>query len=497
MKDVDPSKSFVDGVVAYHQYSDFLGLTATESRHHPDTLEVFDDLTEVVATADELRMAYTGVLRYRGKKREQAEEYVQQIEGDINVELYDLDVITQAKYQKTRESLQTSEGIKKVAEGFVKLFRKVIPDEEMPARKKRTAPKAKKPPAPQPKPEIVQATRFVVERDEAMAISVNGVVPELDEMENSLFVELVNRAEADSELYMRSDVLINSPRWQNARRELVQQKGSEPSFGSVMKSLRNQLHMAGLGNMVEADGTGAGRVYRARVDYVKYASSQNEIVLDQQKAEVPVIDRETGEERAIRFASKTLSFIVDIVPDAESGRKISEIRKSVMHRLGLEEEEARGVIRDFIRSGDLHVIGNDNGIRLISPEPKSDDELENETTQQEALSGTAPEAYFTEEETRYVYKIVRKLADEHLERGIKIKSLWVGDEESEEIVRSVVSKVIKLGYMERFTPKLQRAAHSRRNTEPFVRFSDGDYWRASKRDLGSLLQEIQDAAANI
>lgn len=441
-------------------------------------------------------MAYTGVLRYRGKKREEAEAFVRQIEGDINGELYDLDIISRTKYQKTREALETREGIKKISEGFVKLFRKVIPEEELPSPKRRSAPKPKKTSITPPKPEVVQATRFVIERDEAMAISVNGIVPELEGMENSLFVELVNRAEADPELYMRSDVLINGSRWQSARREFVQQRGDEPTFGSVMKSLRKQLHVIGLGNMIEADGTGAGRVYRARVDHIKYAPSQDVPSSDKPAAIVPAVERETDEERTIHFASKALSFIVGIIPDTDSGRKISDIRKSVMQRSGWNEEESRAVIRSFLRSGDLHVIGNDNGIRLISPEPKSDDEFENEATQQEALSGTAPEAYFTEEETRYVYKIVRKLADEHLERGIKIKSLWVGDEESEEIVRSVVSKVIKLGYMERFTPKLQRAAHSRRNTEPFVRFSDGDYWRASKRDLGSLLQEIQDAAAN-
>src|SRR5690606_31371655 len=124
----------------------------TEARHHPDTLEVFDDLTEVVATADELRMAYTGVLRYRGKKREEAEAFVRQIEGDINGELYDLDIISRTKYQKTREALETREGIKKISEGFVKLFRKVIPEEELPSPKRRSAPKPKKTSITPPKP---------------------------------------------------------------------------------------------------------------------------------------------------------------------------------------------------------------------------------------------------------------------------------------------------------------------------------------------------------
>jgi hypothetical protein len=131
------TESYIEGVVEYKQYKDALGLTAPEARHHPDTLEVFEELTENVATNDGLRFIYTSALRSRGENRQNAIAAVREVESEIIILLHDLDIIGNTAYRNTLAKLEDNAEIKKRAERFIQLFKPVFPVSELPKARKR------------------------------------------------------------------------------------------------------------------------------------------------------------------------------------------------------------------------------------------------------------------------------------------------------------------------------------------------------------------------
>ncbi len=123
---------YTDGIVAFHQYRDALELTQIEARSHPDTLEVFGDIYDVVSSSPDLANSYTGVLRNRGQNRINAIESIRSIETGILQDLYDLEVISVNKYEKECQDLKDDAEIRKRAERFVKIFKKAIPKDNLP-----------------------------------------------------------------------------------------------------------------------------------------------------------------------------------------------------------------------------------------------------------------------------------------------------------------------------------------------------------------------------
>lgn len=138
-------QNYADKVITYHQYKDALDLTQTEAKTHPDTLEAFGDIYETVEACPELRAAYTGVLRCRGRNRAEAIDKVRTVEKDIIASLYDLEVIGESKYYKEREGLGEDTEIRKRAEQFVRIFKKAIPVEQLPKKRQRHRRRSAKP----------------------------------------------------------------------------------------------------------------------------------------------------------------------------------------------------------------------------------------------------------------------------------------------------------------------------------------------------------------
>jgi len=123
---------FVDGVVEYHQFRGEIGLTAREATMHPDTLEVFADISDVVADTPELSVLYAAVLNKRGTKtRDQAFDTIRTIETQIVDEMHDAEILSDTKYLGERDKLRDNQEVRKRADRFIKLFRAVIPDETL------------------------------------------------------------------------------------------------------------------------------------------------------------------------------------------------------------------------------------------------------------------------------------------------------------------------------------------------------------------------------
>ncbi len=410
MKQSVATESYVEGVVEYHQYKDALGLTVREAREHPDTLEVFDELSENVATNPELRLAYIGVLRSRGENRRNAIQNVRAIESDIVSLLYDVEAITDRVYDKERAVLQEDTGIKERAERFVKLFKKVIPPEELPKQRKRTAStKPKKASSPES-------------------------------------AEIVDHLGSQS---------------------LVPQTQPAPAPPQLPYFERIAQEQAGTG-----EGTGAERDGRA-----------------------PTI-REVLQ--SIRFASNLVTAISRMEAtqtDGDPGIIWTTLSKDVANNLDIEVDEAKEAVRNLLNAQDLHVVGHKKGIRRISTTPIEGAASGKTATSSEPETAVEPEAFFSEQEVELAQAIMEELVkDRHIERGIKVKSLWANDSDIEEQMRNVINKLAhkKVQVIERFTPRRQNAPHSRRNSEPYIRFTSLDVWREVKDDLDAVLQRLSE-----
>ncbi|MEO8784791.1 MAG: WhiB family transcriptional regulator [Candidatus Saccharimonadales bacterium] len=131
------TQMFVDKLVAFHQYRQELGLSAQDAKKHPDTMEAFGEVFQVVAANRELTMAYTGVLRSQGPKKAAAMQAVRSVQTNILEALNEEGVISDATFSKRLDALADKDNVKGQAELFVRLFRKAIPAELIPKQRRR------------------------------------------------------------------------------------------------------------------------------------------------------------------------------------------------------------------------------------------------------------------------------------------------------------------------------------------------------------------------
>lgn len=154
-------QQYSDGVVAYCQYKQELGLTQKEATQSPDLLETFGNLCRVVQDNPELASAYTGVLKFRGEKKQTAVELVRATETDIVDNLADLELISPGRQAEERRKLSENPEIKERAIRFVRLFKKIIPPEQLPKKPPKKIIASPRPPEavqtkPQAKPETLE-----------------------------------------------------------------------------------------------------------------------------------------------------------------------------------------------------------------------------------------------------------------------------------------------------------------------------------------------------
>jgi hypothetical protein len=178
-----PVQEFIDKVVTYHQYKDAYNLTTQEAKTHPDTLEVFGDLYDLVENSPEIYLAYTGVLRYRGQNKTNAIEKVRAIEVDVLVSLVDLDVISENKFESNRQALTSDAEICKKSEQFIRIFKQTIPKKHLPKPKRRRATRTVQPETCQQTPQE-QTTLVQVNSDDLMGL--NGSQPAKKQPPNKL-----------------------------------------------------------------------------------------------------------------------------------------------------------------------------------------------------------------------------------------------------------------------------------------------------------------------
>lgn len=487
LAEMTPEEFYVDRVVAYHQYRDEMGLTLAEARTEADTLAVFEELTEVVAEHDELRTAYIGVLRSRGKNREAATEQVRKLETDIVSEMHDWDLVTDAAYSKKRDELATDEGVKKAAEKFVALFTKVIPKEELPKQKKPVRkPRTQKQVVREEEPEIEQATMFVVEKDVRGALRINGTELELADAPGSLLSTLIDLHERDPELHMRVDTIKGGRRWQAVQQAARLRGEAEPGYSDAMSELRETLHSLGLENLIDADGSGRGRTYRAKVDDLRYVRTFEKAEEAAEKTPLPArpIVEPEPKDPTKEFFEKLEAFSEEAVPDPEAGILISAMRRRVAKELDLGMDEATEFVNNMLRGGLLYVIDNEKGVRIVSPKARETAGSANQS-QAEQLASTEQEQMFHDQEMEVVAEILELIADSEVLRGQSLKSLRLRHPEHGKQINSIVRRLADKGYLD-----LYENSSKRNRRRPFVRFASLAVMQRTKTDTEQLLKEI-------
>lgn len=486
MQTSSPEFAYVDNVVAYHQYRDELGLTLPEARTNPDTLEVFEDLTQTVTESDELRAAYLGVLRSRGANRQAATERVRAIETEIVEEMHDLELIGGNAYSKRRQELATDEGVKKAAEKFVELFAKFIPKEELPKTRKTVRKAApRKPSVVEVKPEVVQASRFVVEKDARGNLRINGTEMELEEAPKSLLDSLVRVFERDPELHIRADSLRGSLPWRQVEASAKTRGDAAPNLSKALSDLRASLHDAGLAQLIEADGAGRGRTYRAKIDDIRYVTTFDETTEKPKPAvpPAPTVKPRTQDELET-LTEKLRAYTERTFANPEAGILISAMRRRVAKELALDDEESALFVNNMIRGGLLHVIGNEKGVRVVSNKPGETSETSAAKTE-EILIPQEPEAAFSEDELAMVSEIVEVLSGNDTLRGASLGSLKARFPKQEKQVNALVRRLESHGYLE-----LYENSSKRNRRRLFVRFPKIELLRQAKFEPEKLLKDI-------
>lgn len=258
---VEGVPEYCDGVVAYHQYKQYLGLTIGEAKEHPDTQEAFLDTAEVVAASPELVLAYTGALKERrSNARDEARQVVRGIEREVIEGLYLTKVITNAKYGEALEGLETDEAVVQAAQTFVKLFKGLIPKEQLPRRKRRQ--KAKHKPEIKLAP-IEQDSEFHLVIDEDDTVVINGKKPLLTGAQDAILRILLGEARTTNDPIAPSYFKYTTT-WKQYM--AGDEASSHRLFTEGMRGLRQTFENNGLGQMIMADGTGRGRTYQLRLD---------------------------------------------------------------------------------------------------------------------------------------------------------------------------------------------------------------------------------------
>lgn len=197
--------AYIDGVVEHHQIRDELGLTITEARQHPDTLEVFDELVDNVATNPELYTAYAAVINLapQAKARKEAVEKVRDIELAILGSMVDSELITDSAYSRGRVALRAdSKEVYKRAKSFILLFKSVIP-EEVSTKPRKTPVRTSKPVIAEEVTEVTEAPVVVV-----IPVSTTSKATPLPYYER-LQAEQAKVAAAEPEVLTREEVHNN------------------------------------------------------------------------------------------------------------------------------------------------------------------------------------------------------------------------------------------------------------------------------------------------
>lgn len=132
MREVLPQvDEVVDSAIPY-----FSAVSAyREAQHDGKTTEALDHFYEAAVAVGEnsaLRLAYLGLLNgVRGKQRTYSTQVVKEIEGEILLDDRNKGLITQTRYEKQVDDLEDPKVLQKRAEMFVKVFKAVIPKEEL------------------------------------------------------------------------------------------------------------------------------------------------------------------------------------------------------------------------------------------------------------------------------------------------------------------------------------------------------------------------------
>lgn len=209
--------------------------------------------------------------------------------------------------------------------------------------------------------------------------------------------------------------------------------------------------------------------------------------------------------QAAEFAGDLLAAIVTIEYEQSEGSMNglawTSLSRIIGAGLGIERDRAKEALKSLLISDDLFVVDHKKGTKIVSVR-RSDTHQERES--HETIADQIPSEYlsdkvFSAEQFGYAERILSRIASERsVEKGIKLKTLCADEPKEEKQIRQVVNKLAhkKVHIIEKYTPKLTRASNSRKNSEPFVRFTSLEIYKSYKEDQDKLLSWLAELEAN-
>ncbi len=486
---------YVDGVVTYNQFRDDLNIGVLEARNHPDTLDAYFDLVEVVKENPELVLAYTGVVKSRGKKRQECRDEVRQIETEIINGLLDVDVITVDEHTDRELALKTDEGLLASVVSFEKVFRPLIPADQRITKKSSKKPSRRTNAAKTSEAIVEQDSVFNLILDENGDLSVNQKVPDLDEVESVIFKKLVSEGLLDDHLVGPS-VIKHTSAWQRVVGTDRQKSGLV--FSRKIRSLQQKLEKIGLGKLIEKEGTTPFNTgYRMRIDSYE----------DLRPLPSKTDKRSEHEEITAASFTKRLLEAVEEVEKTETelgkGIRTKHLAMLISRGLGITHDEGETLIQSLRDEELLFTRRTSGSVYLTVKEPVLKREAQNGSRARSVdCEGKTKQNVWTKD----VVDVAKDAFDALLElvdvnQSIPLKKLWadsaLSDTMSEQEYKRAARLVQSRGYLviEKKKPSGGGRKKSRYDTLT-VRFPNNELRTRLKTNRKKIIDELNALVVN-
>lgn len=351
MREVLPQvDEVVDSAIPY-----FSAVSEYREAHHDgkttEALEHYFEAVTAVSENPELRTAYLGLLTSVSKEQlTHSTQVVTEIEGEILLDDRNKGLITKTKYEKQLGDLKDPEVLQKRAETFVRVFKAVIPKEELAdvVTKKPPTSKAKKELGRQR--EVARAQRLAdrehaakrradekaaeeeriknipqdkdihlnIDKSTGLFVSGNNKTPDLADAERALLDSLISEALEHRAMRVAASAIKRNRIFRQITAG-VSADDATKLFKVSMKKLRSKLWEEGLGNLIETTGEGSQRAYRINpnLHIHKVTEGQEQTwgqapIKSEYRAPVESAERKVGK-KEISWTTERVAIASDIV----------------------------------------------------------------------------------------------------------------------------------------------------------------------------------------